>query len=93
MRVVVDPVKQEMTHLVVEPEHRAGLGRSRSPSSLHESSDGVRPLRIRDDFDNLPVAEETYFLPGGSGDPTTPRTSCTSGPTSGRRHVTYASAW
>ena len=26
-RVVVDPVAREVTHLVVEPEHRSGLGR------------------------------------------------------------------
>ena len=66
-RVVVDPVKQEMTHLVVEPAHRDGLGRLVPLVLLDESSDGVRLRCTRDDFDNLPFAEETDFLPGGSG--------------------------
>ncbi len=64
---MIDPVKREMTDLVVEPAHRDGLGRLVPLVLLDESSDGVQLRCTRDDFDNLPLAEETDFLPGGSG--------------------------
>ena len=66
-RVVVDPVKREMTDLVVEPAHRDGLGRLVPLVLLDESADGVQLRCTLEDFDNLPFAEETDFLPGGSG--------------------------
>jgi sporulation protein YlmC with PRC-barrel domain len=66
-RVVVDPVKREVTHLVVEPSHREGLGRLVPLVLLDESSEGVRLRCTVEDFENLPFAEETDFLPGGSG--------------------------
>ena len=66
-RVVVDPVARELTHLVVEPEHRSGLGRL-VPLGLVEAGGGEVRLRCtRKEFDELPAAEETDFLPGGSG--------------------------
>jgi len=66
-RVVVDPVARELTHLVVEPEHRAGLGRL-VPLDLVESGAGDVRLRCTlAEFEKLPPAEETDFLPGGSG--------------------------
>jgi sporulation protein YlmC with PRC-barrel domain len=67
-RVVVDPVKRELTHLVVEPAHREGLGRL-VPLDLVDGGSGAVSLRCtRAEFDELPLAEETDFLPGGSGD-------------------------
>ncbi len=66
-RVVVDPVARELTHVVVEPEHRSGLGRLVPLDMLEPGSD---PLGVRctlAEFDALPSAEETDFLPGGSG--------------------------
>jgi sporulation protein YlmC with PRC-barrel domain len=66
-RVVVDPVAREVTHLVVEPEHRSGLGRL-VPLDLVTPGAGEIGLRCtREEFDQLPPAEETDFLPGGSG--------------------------
>jgi sporulation protein YlmC with PRC-barrel domain len=66
-RVVVDPVARELTHLVVEPEHRAGLGRL-VPLNMVESGTGDVRLRYTlAEFEKLPSAEETDFLPGGSG--------------------------
>ena len=66
-RVVVDPVARALTHLVVEPEHRSGLGRL-VPLDLAESDgDGIRLRCTLAEFDQLPSAEETDFLPGGSG--------------------------
>jgi sporulation protein YlmC with PRC-barrel domain len=66
-RVVVDPVARELTHLVVEPEHRAGLARL-VPLGMVESDAGDVRLRYTlAEFEKLPSAEETDFLPGGSG--------------------------
>jgi sporulation protein YlmC with PRC-barrel domain len=66
-RVVVDPVKRAVTHLVVEPTHRAGLGRLVPLQLAEPGADGVALACTLDEFDHLPAAEETDFLPGGSG--------------------------
>jgi len=54
-RVVVDPIKRAITHLVVEPKHRQNVGhlvpidlvettdRTRAPTSLH--ADAIRRAR------------------------------------------------
>jgi sporulation protein YlmC with PRC-barrel domain len=68
-KVVVDPVARAVTHLVVEPEHRAGLGRL-VPLDLVAPGTDPEAVRLRislKEFDALPRAEETSFLPGGSG--------------------------
>jgi sporulation protein YlmC with PRC-barrel domain len=66
-RVVVDPVARELTHLVIEPEHRSGLGRL-VPLDLVEAGEGEVRLRCTlAEFEKLPSAEEMDFLPGGSG--------------------------
>ena len=66
-RVVVNPVAREVTHLVVEPAHRSGLGRL-VPLDLVEADAGEVHLRCTvAEFEQLPHAEETDFLPGGSG--------------------------
>jgi sporulation protein YlmC with PRC-barrel domain len=66
-RVVVDPVARELTHLVVEPEHRAGLGRLVPLDMVEAGPDEVRLRYTLAEFEKLPSAEETDFLPGGSG--------------------------
>jgi sporulation protein YlmC with PRC-barrel domain len=67
IRVVVDPVARAVTHLVVEPKHRRGLGRL-VPLDLVDGSTGEIRLRCTlADFDKLDAAEETQFLPGTSG--------------------------
>jgi len=66
-RVVVNPVASEVTHLVIEPTHRSGLGRL-VPLDLVEADAGEVHLRCTvAEFEQLPHAEETDFLPGGSG--------------------------
>jgi len=66
-RVVVDPVARAVTHVVIEPEHRLGLGRL-VPLDLVQVTDGALQLRCTvAELDALPAAEETDFLPGGSG--------------------------
>ncbi len=68
VRVVVDPIDDEVTHLVVEPEHRQGVGRL-VPLDLVEvnGSAGIRLRCPLAEFERLDPAEETRFLPGSEG--------------------------
>jgi len=66
-RVVVDPVAREITHLVIEPEHRSGLGRLVPLEMIEAEAGDVRLRYTLAEFEKLPSAEETDFLPGGSG--------------------------
>ena len=66
-RVVVDPLARELTHLVVEPEHRSGLGRLVPLDMVEAGTGDVRLRYTLAEFEKLPSAEETDFLPGGSG--------------------------
>jgi sporulation protein YlmC with PRC-barrel domain len=66
-RVVVDPVARAVTHLVVEPKHRQGLGRL-VPLDLVDAATGKIRLRCTlAQFGQLDSAEETEFLPGTGG--------------------------
>src|ERR1017187_8738955 len=65
-RVVVDPVARAVTHLVVEPKHRQGLGRL-VPLDLVDATTGEVRLRCTvTEFEKLDFAEKTQFLPGDS---------------------------
>ena len=68
-RVVVDPVARAVTHLVVEPRHRPGLGRL-VPLDLVDASTPkeVRLRCTRAEFDQLGFAEDTDFAPRASLD-------------------------
>jgi sporulation protein YlmC with PRC-barrel domain len=66
-RVVVDPVARTVTHLVVEPKGRQGLGRL-VPLGLVDGTGGEIRLRCsREEFERLEPAEETQFVPGTRG--------------------------
>jgi sporulation protein YlmC with PRC-barrel domain len=66
-RVVVDPLAKAVTHLVVEPRHRRGLGRL-VPVNLAESTgNGVMLRCTLAEFERLDSAEETQFVPGTIG--------------------------
>jgi sporulation protein YlmC with PRC-barrel domain len=74
-RVVVDPVARAITHLVVEPAHRQGLGRL-VPLDLVDldevdtadmASGEIRLRCTQAAFEQLDSAEETQFIPGSSG--------------------------
>jgi len=65
-QVVIDPLARVVTHLVVEPKHRSGLGRL-VPLDLVESADAeVKLSCTKAEFDRLDGAEETHFLPGSA---------------------------
>jgi len=74
-RVVIDPVARAVTHLVVEPKHRQGLGRLVPLALVDDAADpaadakGAKDGTIRLNcstaaFEQLDIAEETAFLPG-----------------------------
>jgi sporulation protein YlmC with PRC-barrel domain len=66
-RVVVDPITRAVSHLVVEPKHRQGLGRL-VPLDLVDVSTGEVNLRCTmAEFAQLDHAEETQFLPASGG--------------------------
>jgi sporulation protein YlmC with PRC-barrel domain len=66
-RVIVDPVAEAVTHLVVEPEHWRGPGRL-VPLGLVDATAGQIRLRCTQaEFGELEPAEETQFIPGTSG--------------------------
>jgi hypothetical protein len=64
IKVVVNPVAQTVTHLVIEPKHRAGLGRLVPLDLVGGSSDELRLTCTLAEFDALPLAEEIELLPG-----------------------------
>ncbi len=66
-RVVINPVSRELTHLVVEPAGRSGLGRL-VPLELVDATGGEIKLRCTTaEFEKLDPAEETQFVPGTRG--------------------------
>jgi sporulation protein YlmC with PRC-barrel domain len=66
-RVVVDPVARVVTDLVVEPEHRQGLGRLVPVRLAKATADGVTLACTMAEFERLDSAEETQFVPGTRG--------------------------
>jgi len=66
-RVVVDPLAQTVTHLVVEPKHRLGLARLVPVGIAEATPDGVRLRCSITEFEDLDSAEETQFVPGTIG--------------------------
>jgi len=66
-RVVIDPVAKVVTHLVVEPKHRVGLGRLVPLGLVESSAERVSISCTMEDFEKLDPAEETRFLEGSTG--------------------------
>jgi PRC-barrel domain len=62
-RVVIDPVARVLTHLVVEPKHRQGLGRLVPIDLVDTTAEEIRLGCSAAEFDALEDAEETHFLP------------------------------
>ncbi len=66
-RVVVDPIARAVTHLVVEPAHRQGLGRLVPLDLVDVTAGQIRISCTMAEFTRLDSAEETQFVPGTSG--------------------------
>jgi len=66
-RVVVDPVARSVTHLVVEPRERVGLGRLVPLELVDTTGTGIQLRCTLDEFEKLESAEDTQFVPGTYG--------------------------
>ncbi len=64
IRLVVNPLVGEVTHIVVEPKHREGIGRLVPLALVATSTDTVALSCTLAEFEALDFAEETHFLPG-----------------------------
>lgn len=62
-RVVIDPVARALTHLVVEPKHRPGLGRLVPIDLVDATAEGTFLRCSAAEFEALEDAEEAHFLP------------------------------
>jgi sporulation protein YlmC with PRC-barrel domain len=67
-RVVVDPVAGAITHLVVEPRHRSGMGHLVPVDLVASTGKKIRLRCSKSEFEALDDAEESRFLPGTSGE-------------------------
>ncbi len=63
--LALDPLGPSLTHLAVEPVHRAGLARLVPVSLVRDAGPRVRVELDRVTFERLEEAEETWFLPYG----------------------------
>jgi len=66
-RVIVDPVAEKVTHLVVEPEHRRDSARLVPLDIIDGAAGGIQLRCTRAEFEELGSAEETQFIPATSG--------------------------
>jgi len=66
-RVVVDPVAEAVTHLVIEPRKRGGLARLVPIDLIEPAASEVRLHCTLAAFGQLDPAEETQFVPGSTG--------------------------
>jgi hypothetical protein len=69
IRLVVNPLVGEVTHIVVEPKHREGIGRLVPLALVATSTDTVALNCTLAEFEALAFAEETHFLPGSGLQP------------------------
>ena len=69
IRVVVDPIAHAVTHVVVEPKHRQGLGRLVPLDLVDATPDQIRLRCHVAEFEKLDYAEETQFLLDGREHP------------------------
>jgi sporulation protein YlmC with PRC-barrel domain len=67
IRVVVDPVARSVTHLVVEPPEREGLGRLVPLDLVDTTGTEIRLRCTLEQFEKLGSAEDTQFVPGTYG--------------------------
>jgi sporulation protein YlmC with PRC-barrel domain len=66
-RVIIDPATETVTHLVIEPKHRLGVGRL-VPLDLVDTTAGDIRLRCTvEEFGDLEAAEETELIDDVTG--------------------------
>ncbi|MEO8968081.1 MAG: hypothetical protein ABI355_10700 [Solirubrobacteraceae bacterium] len=65
-RVIIDPIAQALTHLVVAPEHRGGLGRMVPVELVEAGGDQIRLRCTAGQFRELDDAQDVQVLPASS---------------------------
>lgn len=63
--VIIDPVAQKLTHLIVKPKHHHGFGRLVPVELVESDGDPVRLSCTEAEFLKLDEAEEMHFVPAG----------------------------
>jgi len=67
IRVIIEPASERVTHLVIEPKHRLGVGRL-VPLDLVDTTAGDIRLRCTvEEFDRLEPAQEPELIDDGLG--------------------------
>ena len=66
-RVVVDPVAQAITHLVVEQRHGHGMGHLVPVDLVNSTGNEIQLGCTTSEFQGLEDAEEAHLLPGATG--------------------------
>src|SRR6185312_1217320 len=66
-RVVVDPIAGTVTHLLIEPEHRHGLGRLVPLDLVSVVAGDIRLRCTLAEFNKLDLGQDIQFLPGAGG--------------------------
>ena len=67
IRVIVDPVTEAVTHLVVEPRFRLSAARLVPLGLVEATADGIRLRCTAEEFGRLEAAEETELVDGLTG--------------------------
>ena len=66
-RVIVDPIAEKVTHLVIEPEHRRDPSRLVPLAVVGAEADRIQLRCTRAEFEKLEPAEENQFIPATTG--------------------------
>ena len=61
-RVIIDPATETVTHLVIEPKHRLGVGRLVPLDLVDTTTGGIRLRCTVEEFGNLEPAQETELI-------------------------------
>jgi sporulation protein YlmC with PRC-barrel domain len=61
-RVIIEPATETVTHLVIEPKHRLGVGRLVPLDLVDATADGIRLRCTVEEFGALEAAEETEVV-------------------------------
>ncbi len=67
VRVIIDPVADTLTHLVVEPPGREGLARLVPIEQIETAGDEIKINCTLAEFRDFDYAEETQYIPGSKG--------------------------
>ena len=65
-RVIIDPATETVTHLVIQPKHRLGVGRLVPLDLVDTTAGGIRLRCTVEEFGELEPAQETELIDDGT---------------------------